>query len=165
MDSCPNCASVHFVERRVHRNGSLTVALGHFLLAPSILAVVLASMGVISRPSRTTDASRQAAIELEAVGVPAPVADHVASHEPLSDSELGALSEEQQQSVLRAQIRVANGNARASMSRFASGRTLFLLASLSAAGGVLGWLLVRKTRVAQCVNCGSSTAPELGAAH
>jgi len=159
MNPCPSCATVHFAQRRIHRNGSLAVAAGHLLLVPSILTLVLGSMGVVSRPAPTPDAARGTSAELAAAGIPARLVAQVAAHQPLSGTELEALTEEQQQSVFKAQMAVADGSTRESIHRFTSGRTFPFLVGLALAGGILGWFLVRKESIAQCINCGSVATP------
>jgi len=158
--ACPSCDSTSLVPRRAYRHGSLSVFVGRLLLVPSILVLVLGSMGVVGfRPAATREAverARAATDELASAGVSdGLVAEVVASRAP-SDSQLAALSDEQRQSIRRAQMAVAESGAHATMSRVTSSDAFRVLVVLALASGVLGVFLVRKTSVLQCTNCGTS---------
>jgi hypothetical protein len=154
---CPSCSSAQIVSRRVYRRGSLAVFLGHLLLLPSILVVVLGSMGVVNRRvgRDALELERRAASELAAANVPAELAARVHAHEPVSARELDALTVEQWQGVREAQLCVAGGSARASMGAFTSGSAFRWGASLALVGLATGALLVQKRRVGCCSSCGT----------
>src|SRR5688572_14313873 len=153
-NACPSCGAACLVARRAYRRGSLSVFLGHLLLLPSLLVVVLGSMGVVS-PRAGVELERRASAELASANVPAELAARVRAREPVPASELDALTVEQRQGVLEAQLSAASGSARASMGAVHSSSAFRWGAGLALLGLATGALLVQKRRVDCCSSCGA----------
>lgn len=153
--SCPTCRS-QLVLRRVHRHGGLTVFLGHALLVPGILVLVLGSMGVVARPRNSTELVRLAEKtmnDFEAWQVPSDLGEAVLAARAPDEGVLAALPSQQRELVLGAQMRLADARTRDSLGTLTT-RPLFRAGLIAAAiGVVLGLTLVRKRSVPWCTNC------------
>lgn len=130
--------------------------LGHTLLVPGVLLLVLGSMGVVARPrgpAELAHVAEQTLAELEAWQVPSDLGEAVVEARQVGEEALGGLSEEQRSKVMGAQVRLADARTRSSLDGVTA-RPLFRWSLGFAALGVLaGIILTRKHAVLCCANC------------
>lgn len=130
--------------------------LGHALVVPGILVLVLGSMGVVARPrgpAELAHVAEQTLAELEAWQVPSDLGEAVVEARHVGGEALAALSDEQRAHVLGAQVRLADARTRTSLEELTA-RPLFRWSLALALSGVAGGLfLLRKRVVLCCANC------------
>jgi len=135
----------------------VVVLIGYLILIPSIFGVLFGMLGLGATGAATSevagDSRESARIEMEAAGVPTEIQESVLDFNELSSAHRAQLNQHQRSVVEDVSLSLS-----AEMVGVGVGATLiggasaFVLFS-SFIGGLLGWLLVMKKKVLQCMNC------------
>jgi hypothetical protein len=119
----------------------------------------LALVGVFGAASEVPRTIREDAVkELRAASVPERIVDKAAEGKTISETELADLSPEQRKAVADAEMSIAAGIAGAGAGVVLVGGMAVFIFVASLVGGLLGWLLVMKKKILQCMSCGAVVA-------
>lgn len=140
----------------------VVVLIGYIILIPSILGILGGGFMCVAAGAGTTGSivliESEARTDLLAAGIPEDLANKVIEMEPVTEADRASLSAEQLQVVDQVNIDVVAGTAGAGLGGALAGGASFFLMVSSLVGGLLGWLLVMKKKVLQCVACGATTS-------
>jgi hypothetical protein len=138
------------------------VVIGFILVIPSVLGMLFGIfMLFITGAARTrTSMSGEHKIRarLVAEDVPEPIIAEVIASKPVGNAELVSLSPEQRSAIHDAQLSASAQKVGAGAATVLVGGFSLFIVVASFVGGLLGWLLIMRKRVLQCVRCGAVVA-------
>lgn len=162
MIPCKTCDIGELHKRKRYRMSGVVVFIGYILLVPSAIGMLIGLIGMFatSKASETTfqQISSEARVTLEQGGVPDRLIERVIAMQPVSAADTRSLTPEQQRLVEAVEIQVLGSSAGAGIGVGVAGGFSAATIVMSLVGGLLGWLLVMKKKVLQCMNCGAVTA-------
>lgn len=138
------------------------VIIGYIFLIPSILGMLFGILMVFATGSAASETSsglkNEVREQMVSSGIPEQIAEKVISREPLTEEENALLTQEQSRVLADARLSYSAGQVGAGAgTAIAGGFSIFVIVS-SFIGGLLGWLLVMKKKVLQCVSCNAVVA-------
>jgi hypothetical protein len=135
------------------------VVIGFILLIPSVFGMLVGvSMLFITGAASTQTSNvgeRKIRVRLVAQHVPEPIITEVIARKSVGNSELESLSPEQQSAIHDAQLSVSAQKVGAGAATLIAGGLSLLIIFTSFVGGLVGWLLIMRKRVLQCIRCGA----------
>ena len=159
---CPTCKAGALHRRKKYRMSGPVVTIGYILLIPSVLGVLISLLFLFafgSATSVTIDSMKDdTRADLVEAGVPDPIIQDVLGFVPVDDNDLADLSGEQRSAVEVAQLALGASLVGAGIGGAFGGGASICFGVSFFIGGLLGWLLIMKKKVLQCVSCGAVIA-------
>lgn len=159
--ACRVCGQGTLQKRKKYRMSGPVVVIGFLLLIPSVLGMLFGGLMLVSTGVGAAEVGSQSSSEakqaLISAGLSEPTAEKALNNK-LSATEESALSETQRKAVSEAKLQSAAGTIGVgAAAAVGAGVALFFIA-VSFVGGLLGWLLVMKKKVLQCMSCEATVA-------
>ena len=159
---CRTCGQGSLIKRKTFRMSAPVVVIGFILLIPAVFGMLVGVFMLFITGAASTQTSnvgeRKIRVRLVAQHVPEPIIAEVIASKPVGNSELDSLSPEQQSAIHDAQLSVSAQKVGAGAATLLAGGFSLLIIFTSFAGGLVGWLLIMRKRVLQCVRCGAVVA-------
>jgi DNA-directed RNA polymerase subunit RPC12/RpoP len=156
---CRTCGQGTLIKLTKFRMSAPVVVIGFVLLIPSVIGMLfgvfmLFVTGVASKQTSALDETKIRA-QLVAQNIPDPIVNEVVSGRPVSGNDLASLTSQQQSAVHDAESsRLGQTIGGGAATVIVGGFSMFVIIA-SFVGGLLGWLLIMRKRVLQCVRCGA----------
>lgn len=159
---CQVCNKGQLNFKKIYRMSAPVVIIGYLLLIPSILGMLLGMLLIFTTGGAATSTTmmlkNEIKGELSLYNIPDHVIEKTLNNETLSFSEENSLTSSQKEALTDAKLSYNAGLLGAGAGTvFFGGISIFITIS-SFIGGLLGWLLVMKKKVLQCINCNSVVA-------
>lgn len=161
MIPCRICDDGELLMKSKFRLSGCIVAIGFFILIPSLLGVLVGGVGLVMTGDATVETleatEEEVRADLRNAGVPGTYVQQILDLEDLSPEQMKSLNSEQRRAVHEAKLTLTASTAGVGIgAAIAGGASIFyIIASLI--GVLVGWLLVMRKKVLQCTNCGSVT--------
>ena len=138
------------------------ILIGYIFLIPSILGMLFGILMLFITGSVASETSSEIKNEVKeqliSAGIPQEISEKVTAYEPLTEQENASLTEEQKQFLADAKLSYSAGQVGAGAgTAMVGGFSIFVIVS-SLVGGLIGWLLVMKKKVLQCMSCNAVVA-------
>ncbi|MGE0713363.1 MAG: hypothetical protein AB7N76_35830 [Planctomycetota bacterium] len=160
--TCKTCDAGTMQPTKKYRMSGAVVLIGYILLIPSVLGMAFAAMLFFATGKAGGETfakiKADARAALEAKGVPAAIVARVVENQPLTPQEKEALPADQRREVDTQILSIAGGMTGAGAGTVLAGGSSICMGISAFVGGLLGWLLVMKKKVLQCMSCGAVVA-------
>lgn len=138
------------------------VAIGYILLIPSILGILFGILMIFATGSvaseTSTEIKREVRAQLMAADIPSEISEKVVAGAALTEGELSRLTGRQTRIVSDARLTYnASQIGAGAGTALAGGFSIFVIVS-SFVGGLLGWLLIMKKKILECINCNATVS-------
>jgi len=160
--NCQVCNDGQLKKKKKYRMSGPVVTIGYILLIPSILGMMFGFFMMFATGSATVDVNdgikTEIRNELTNHNIPNQIIDKVINRTPLTEDDKTLLNNDQQRAINDAKLSYGAGQLGAGAgTALAGGLSIFMIIS-SFVGGLLGWLLIMKKKVLQCINCNAVIA-------
>jgi hypothetical protein len=155
--------------KRVYRMSGPSVVIGFILLVPSILGMLfggvtflMAAIGGAATADRKMSAGDIQSIrhDLTVAQVPEDIIADVCAEKQVSETrlDLARLNSSQRLAVHAAELKISTAKGAPALAACCGGGFSVMIMIGSFVGGLLGWLLVMRKTVLQCLRCGAVVA-------
>ena len=138
------------------------VVIGYIFLIPSILGILFGLLMIFATGSAASETStgikQEVREQLMAADIPGDISEKVITRQALTEEENAMLTDEQSRALADAKLTYSASQVGAGAgTAIAGGFSVFVIVS-SFVGGLIGWLLIMKKKVLQCVSCNAIVA-------
>ncbi len=156
---CRTCGQGALSTRKTFRMSGPVVVIGFILLIPSVLGMLFGIFMLFITGAASTQTSVSGERKIRAAqDVPEPIIAEVIAKKSVGNAELESLSPEKQSAIHDAQLSASAQRVGAGAATVIVGGFSLFIVVASFVGGLLGWLLMMRKRVLQCVRCGAVVA-------
>ena len=160
--TCQVCGQGELKKKKKYRMSGPVVFIGYIFLIPSIFGMLFGVLMIFATGGAASETSESIRLEvrqqLTAANIPEEIIQKVISRNSITEDERYLLSDDQRRTVSDVQMSYSASQVGAGAGTvIAGGFSIFVIVS-SFVGGLLGWLLIMKKRVLQCVRCNAVIA-------
>lgn len=160
--TCQVCSNGELRKRKKYRMSGPVVVIGYILLIPSIIGMLFGMLLLFgsgkAADSSFTGIDNKYKASLVEAGVPEATIQKALSTGGVTEVDRVALTVEQRKAITDAELSRSAGKVGAGAGTAIAGGLGFVLIVLFFVGGLLGWLLIMKKKVLQCVSCNAVVA-------
>jgi len=156
---CRVCGQGAMIKRKRFRMSGPVLVIGFILLIPSVLGMLFGILMLVLTSAAGTQTSASSARDIRArlvaQEVPESLIAEVVASKPVENAELVSLTSQQRSAVHDAQLSASAQKVGGGVATVVAGGFSLFVIVMSFLGGLLGWLLIMRKRVLQCVHCGA----------
>lgn len=153
---CKVCGQGTLQKKKKFRMSGPVVAIGFLFLIPSVIGMLFGGLLLFATGSAATQVGSGIKVQIKqsliAAGLPESTAEKAANHQ-LTSAEKSGLTAEQKKAVEDADLSYKAQTVGAGAGTAIGGGIALFFIACSFGGGLLGWILIMRKKVLQCVRC------------